>query len=393
MSYLQKYLKYKNKYLSIKNNSQGGATDITKIRILCVIDVQDCFLHGTMESTSGEKINDYKKKLFDFIKEQKNNYDVIVFTKDNHPEHHKSFGLYNPHCVNLNTTYCGKEARQSNIEALYQNSYLKTEKDVYKIHLENDKKDTPGKTLGSYKSSSEGSEISSFEDDYRYVTKLQLKQAYLEETCNKTNITDLDLSNQIDESKGSDYYSRFFDAKGKLHNPYIIRVNKGELCNFDAYGAFAYHVSYEESQEDKKVLKEVDIVHNPKINTTIDWSKLSTGLGEFLINPDNYINKENFNYLEIDVCGLVTNICVASTCITGCKIFENLKKLGKSNKLYDYKFTIKNDLCLNLLDYKITKRNAQKMISDNELEAKITITNDMDINNFNPKIEYNNIEK
>ena len=222
MSYLNKYLKYKNKYLSIKNASDGGASNLTdnltKIKVLCVIDVQDCFLEGTMKSTAGDKLSEYKKKLFDFVKEKGNDYDVIIFSKDNHPEHHKSFGLYNPHCINLNTTYCGKKDRQLSIEALYENSGLKNNKN-YETNVKEDKDKLTGKILGS-------NEGTSFETAYRYATKLQIKQSYLEETCNKTNIAELDLSLQIDESKGGSYYFRYFDDKEEK-TPYIIRINKG----------------------------------------------------------------------------------------------------------------------------------------------------------------------
>jgi hypothetical protein len=167
--------------------------------------------------------------------------------------------------------------------------------------------------------------------------------------------------------------------------PYIIRMNKGELCNFDAYGAFAYHVSYKEIEGR---LEEKDIVHNPSLTPDkLNWKNLSTGLAEFLLNQENYSDNlkdakkkpisPNFN---IDVCGLVTNICVVSTCVTGSKVFQ-------AHKHTNFKFNILNQYCMNLPK---VPRNAQKIINDNNLQEKISITDDLDVNDFNPKLENNN---
>jgi hypothetical protein len=164
-------------------------------------------------------------------------------------------------------------------------------------------------------------------------------------------------------------------------------MNKGELCNFDAYGAFAYHVSY---QQKNGKLEEVDIVHNTSLSPpNLDWKKLSTGLAEFLINKENYSKNILPSNLNIDVCGLVTNICVVSTCVTGCKVFDALN-------FKNYKFNILNENCLNLLNYTITNRNAQKIINDNSLETKISINDglsfsDFEVNGFNPKEEFKKI--
>ena len=51
-------------------------------------------------------------------------------------------------------------------------------------------------------------------------------------------------------------------------NAYIIRLNKGELCNFDANGAFYYHIYYEE-QGAGKPLKVIDILDNPTVPNDI----------------------------------------------------------------------------------------------------------------------------
>ena len=198
-------------------------------------------------------------------------------------------------------------------------------------------------------------------------------------TSENKNILDLDLGGNINTSFTSTLKSlRPLKVQFGNKKPYIIRMNKGELCNFDAYGAFAYHVSYEENEGK---LNEVDIVHNPSLTPEgLNWKKLSTGLAEFLINPEINLHKKPPSNLSIDVCGLVTNICVVSICVTGCKVF---KALGFDK----YNFNILNEYCMNLPG---VPRNAQKIINDNKLKDKITISDKLDVNNFNPTICFNN---
>ena len=359
-------MKYKNKYLKLKN-SIGGISK-NKIKILIVVDVQECFLDGTMKNKEDDILNNYKSKLFTFLENNSNNYDVIIFTKDNHPIHHKSFGLFNPHCTEPSANYCGK--RQKEIEELYNKSILKNEKS-YEINLNNDKENKKGKTLGEFNGIS-------FEEKYRYRKKIQLKPEFLKNTTNILKLEDLNLKNNIllSESNGIDRKFNKFFGLNEERKPYIIRINKGELCNFDAYGAFAYHVSYDINNG---TLQENDIVNNPDSNKNPNWLNLSTGLAEFLLDNNNYEDNINREF-EIDVCGLVTNICVVSTCVTGCKVFNALD-------FNNYKFKILNQYCLNLLDYNITRRNTQKIINDNNLQEKITISDDNDVTGFNPKTE------
>jgi nicotinamidase-related amidase len=366
-SIFNKYLKYKTKYTNLKNQIGG---DETKVKVLIVVDVQECFLSGTMGPGSNI-VNEYKTKILKFVEESKSIYDIIIFTKDNHPMNHYSFGIYHPHCIEEKSgKYCNKKGRECKIKKLYDKSFMKNSLKTYDEYENEDKINKTGKNLAS-----------DFEDEYRYHTKIQLNPDFLERTSIKNNninilnITDVD---RMITNKSIKEASKTIQFRTK---PYIIRMNKGELCNFDAYGAFAYHVSYKEEKEE---LQEIDIVHNPKLiskSNPINWLNLSTGLAEFLIQKDYLKNKSTDIELDIDVCGLVTNICVVSTCVTGCKVFEALE-------FNNYKFKILNEYCMNLFDYKKTTRNAQKIIVDNCLTDKISISKLFDINNFNPIEEY-----
>jgi len=104
MSYENKYLKYKNKYLCLKKNLIGGDPKLKVLKVLIVVDVQTCFLHGTMGNPDKELVKKYEETIKTFVETHKNNYDVIIFTKDNHPQHHMSYGLYSPHCTEPTAT-------------------------------------------------------------------------------------------------------------------------------------------------------------------------------------------------------------------------------------------------------------------------------------------------
>ena len=80
------------------------ATDREKMRVLIVVDVQQCFIEGTLGALPGhdQSMQVFKKRISDYVKRVKDTkeYDIIVFTKDSHPPNHSSFqiGHYPPHC-------------------------------------------------------------------------------------------------------------------------------------------------------------------------------------------------------------------------------------------------------------------------------------------------------
>ena len=172
------------------------------------------------------------------------------------------------------------------------------------------------------------------------------------------------------------------DVKIGSQKPYIIRLNKGELCNFDSFGAFYYHVEYAKDSGN-----EIDYFLNGPRND-LNLSKLSTGLVEFLLDKKSYeekfIKDKTINF-HFDVCGLVTNICVVSTCVSGTNILNQYlsKPLRSDIKVNDFSFRILNEYCVNL---QLPHRNAQKIINTNKLGNVISITEGLDIKDFNPVI-------
>ena len=76
---------------------------MSKLKVLIVVDVQNCFITGG--SMGGDLANlDMMQEIADLIK--KNDYNVVVFTRDSHPINHKSFGIFPNHCRDTDKESC-----------------------------------------------------------------------------------------------------------------------------------------------------------------------------------------------------------------------------------------------------------------------------------------------
>jgi nicotinamidase-related amidase len=357
---------------------------------------EDIELQESPKSPVTEKLYKlYMKKLKAFYDANKDNYDVIVFTKDNHPKHHASHGTLNPHCINRFGDYCGSKERHADISKKFSNSYFyknvlpefvkegMTSDEFYIKQIENDtgvKYETYEKTEENIKArkeaeENEGKTLGDFEN-IQYNAKIYISDQGLEISNKETELTKLNVGRfcKVELDK---------DNKIGTLKPYIVRLNKGELCNFDSFGAFYYHVEYE-----KETGNELDyFLKGPR--NDLNFSKLSTGLAEFLLDRKSYsdnLKDKNINF-DFEVCGLVTNICVASTCVSGSNILNQYltKPLRSDIKLIDFNFKILNEYCVNL---PVPHRNAQRIINTNKLGDIISITEGLDVNDYNP-VTYN----
>ena len=211
---------------------------------------------------------------------------------------------------------------------------------------------------------------------YESDSKKELVKQYVE------NFETLDTRTSINMMKTNEFQQNKYivqNTNASKAESYIIRLNKGELCNFDANGAFYYHIQYKKTSDDQP-LEPIDILNEPFEKHKVNIHKYSTGLAES-INEWRY--KEILNQtknsnckIEFDVCGLVTNICVVKTCITG---------VNMSNTLYKeipVSFKILNEYCYNShLDF---IPNAYKQIQDAGQSNKISFSNELDAYGFHP---------
>jgi nicotinamidase-related amidase len=125
-------------------------------------------------------------------------------------------------------------------------------------------------------------------------------------------------------------------------NTKFISIAKGQYCDYESYSAFNYHTKIEKDKTNS-IIYDVFGKFDSSLNKLTPLSaekRYSTGLFEYILKSfdEQSGSKRNIN---IDVCGLVTNICVVNTVHQGIAMWEQV-----------YKGYYKNITCkFNLLEY------------------------------------------
>jgi nicotinamidase-related amidase len=110
----------------------------------------------------------------------------------------------------------------------------------------------------------------------------------------------------------------------------FISIAKGQYCNYESYSAFNYHTEIK-----KQGIKGKSIIYDVfgKFDSTLnDLEKLpaekrySTGLFEYILKTFKEQGGDKKTNINIDVCGLVTNICVINTVHQGIAMWEQVYK-------------------------------------------------------------------
>lgn len=275
-----------------------------ELKVLIVVDVQNCFmLSGSLSNPKAHM--EMMAEIDEIIRSK--NYDVLVFSRDSHPPGHKSFGIYPPHCRDTSKEPCqGSSGSSGSLIPGYQTTIA------------------TGLTKSGISSSTVPVEIRN-----QYIKGTDLSYLY-NVFPTMRRVLDPNYVIHMDKSSGDDASD---PAKSKRVIEYkkpcsgesdqiIAHLEKGEYCNFDAYSAFNYHVSYDNN-------KEFDI--GTHINN-------STGLLEFLLLGEVLRGKSK---IQIDVCGLVGNICVSNTTLHGCSLIRQVK----NNPLCASNVIFKNSPC------------------------------------------------
>ncbi len=276
---------------------------ITK-KVLIIVDVQNCFLGQGTLGTGDNHDDTYEltREINDYI--EKSKLDVIVCTKDLHPDEHSSFKIYGNHC--------------------------RMSKHVPELDL------TKCDQIG-------GNGISGPNLSYTFSGHKNTQHLFEPNVTIYHNMADGRGTGQVTDEN--------IQICGKFESstPMIVHLYKGQYSKFDANSAFQY-----------------DRDENSKLQP-LNYN-YSTGLLEFLIK---YINKNNVDNLQIEICGLVGNICVAQTFIYGllmlCYCGDNdVNKLNKNvNITLKYLFSD----CTRFLSLDIGDRFvfSRKMSKDNVL--------------------------
>lgn len=157
---------------------------------------------------------------------------------------------------------------------------------------------------------------------------------------------DLKNTDQIN-LKNSEILSKleFYKETNKITE--YITVLKGEYCNFEAYSAFNYHAKIEKEDSDS-LIKELFDVYDRNLNLVSSLpvnEQMSTGLFEIILKC---ARENSRNTVNIDVCGLVTNICVINTVHQGIAMWNKVYKIKEENKKIKCNFTLLDNLSIPL---------------------------------------------
>ena len=131
-----------------------------------------------------------------------------------------------------------------------------------------------------------------------------------------------------------DYNDRAYNVDNLAYqtndaNTKFITIAKGQYCDYESYSAFNYHTKIE--REEKSIIFDLFGKYDSSLNILKKLpadKRYSTGLFEYILKDfkdqkDKGSGKTNIN---IDVCGLVTNICVINTVHQGIAMWEKVYK-------------------------------------------------------------------
>ena len=298
--------------MNAANNSESKT-----LKVLIAVDIQNCFIHGgslaaPLLKSTGEAGKFHKTnvitKHFKNIKnyqdsgtdsgsvasvqlatdalEMMKGKDIVVITRDSHPHNHSSFDIYG---------YPGHCRKRGDFPKLHK--CAPTPKGVAAGM-------TGGATYGS-----EGKEIIGTNPSFVYGLLAEEHpefKPYVEKINNcdlKVGLTD----NEINLAPtGNNTFQCSKNSERSAGLPLFIDLRKGEYCAHDAYSGFMYHVTYNVASDPTGMT--IENKHGEPS------PKMSTMLLEILLSKMvRSTTKSEYDKIEIDVCGLVGNICVMYT--------------------------------------------------------------------------------
>lgn len=303
------------------------------LKVLIAVDIQNCFIHGG--SLAAFKTNNGSKNVFNkkkYINEKKGqgaltqaeevlgmmmDKDIVVITRDSHPENHKSFKtmghIFEPHC---RKTKKGIKAQHPAIEMcppMEKTSNKAANAAPIPVAMLNAPVSAPGNKTNtgmmggaSYTNvNGKSQEIVGTDPAMAYDLVAEGNEKY-KSLVRKIKNCDLNVGfaneagNQM-KPIGEAVFTCDGSAMKQAGMPIFIDLRKGEKCDMDAYSAFNYHVTYGDNATD----------------TVPCAFETSTMLLETLLSDKIKEAVGEFSKVEVDVCGLVGNICVMYTTTYG----------------------------------------------------------------------------
>lgn len=342
----------------IVRRRKGGAVDGYDKKVLIVVDVQNCFLNeGSYGINNGELVITILTKQLLIVKnviekiKKANDYELIVFSRDAHPDNHISYTVHPIHC-RKSVRGLGYDVDKDKLKTIKENiNKIRKDSTLREDDVLNFKKGLVNFMYSG--SNSDDNNLDKLIDE-------RLNTIIHKDDKDSVSISDLfitgsDLSYLFilcDDIKLRDFfYKAYYDytfgfSKEKLGKKYddeiidtdiderlffdynnkkLVVVDKGEYDNAESYSSFNYHY-----------------IKKPKLNN-LSNEQITAQMANEKIAPENVPAREQFVYdelpreskystglseiikhklqanikLRLDVCGFVTEICVKQTAING----------------------------------------------------------------------------
>jgi nicotinamidase-related amidase len=384
----------------------------TTLNVLVVVDVQDCFMSNILSNYNflnfgiGQEVDkklELSAVMVKKIAELSDKNQIVVFTRDMHPQNHISFegdegrpldpphGYWPHHCrtgkscgdrENFNTLYDTENNEREPKGSIKLSEIMKTNYASIKRNIDELKFGTQGyDSTSSNDITIKGNQLSYF----FYFTKLANIVKKFNDETNKNIISIMDNveTNAEPSAEQINLKVEGISDTYQFRNTKFYSLFKGERCNYESYSAFNYHLNYnmsnykkEPNQDEINTEKSEMIKDDETAKKIAQWKnvqelikivgpdnkKYTTGLFEFIIqevtkNPD--IKTINFN-----ICGLVGDVCVMHSAIQGSLLWEKTYKSMLPNVTCNFNIELAATAFLGPGGFKPTQPGYYKNISD-----------------------------
>lgn len=326
------------------------------LKVLIAVDIQNCFIHGGSlaafsapegNETPYTKQNYINKKMggraieqAQEVLEMMKGKDVVVITRDSHPDNHKSFKsegfVFEPHCrkskKGLKKQYpdiqsCKTANNKAPVaaETMPQTSMPNNSEPAMnkQLNVPNRRNNSGNvvlnpnmKNMLATEAAAQlgGASYTNVNGKTQEIVGTDPAMAYdfaaegndeMKALVRKIKNCDLNVGfANIQDNQKRPIEAATFVCEGTPAKqngmPIFIDLRKGEKCDMDAYSAFNYHVTYD-----------------PVSSDVACAFGTSTMLLETLLSKQMKDAVGGFSKVEVDVCGLVGNICVMYTTTYG----------------------------------------------------------------------------
>ena len=342
-----------------KSNSNSS-----KLKVLVVVDVQNCFIAGgsygghEKNSIDGDKLANSISQIIE-ISELIDSNDSIIFTRDYHPINHLSIGngkkvainygaTHPTHCLNTNSNVCPRNINlgltENEIKKIRSRSYISIGdylKKIDSIEFKNNNRSRKNllkiifKIIPKefYKQQIIGTNLN-------WLYSITSYAPIISELINKNNPIGIEPKKY--KSQDPQFSNITIPEPYKVNGKKFIQLVKGQLCGYESYSAFNYHLKLEKSKNKttsgpvKYTSKYITPIYEAEKDKNL--KNLSTGLFEYILT------NEKKKHIEITVCGLVGEICIINTIIEGLIMWNLLYQESFTEKSVIFNYSLSGTL-------------------------------------------------